>query len=384
MIWINLRKSKSDENSVIMRILTNYLQVILVVSTLQLEWPQLLKNFFSLFAAPGDSMQILLSFDCLISFYFASRTSTFYLKTFAIGMLPLVYALIFLLIFLTLRLVYKQHKELFMRRVITTIIVIMYVMHPTLTRYALAIFFCLETEPGIRLLQDDVQVKCWVGEHMRLSFLIGLPLFFVMVLGIPVAALVFLIRRRKQLGEAAFQSRWQKLYNGLKNEVFYWEFVNVGRKVTLVGINIFLQTEKEIFKAMVGLLFLCILYRIEFKILPYRSPLLNYLEQREYFTSLTTFFGSLFFVNTEFSEPVQLFVIVFILLCNCWFMSLWLYLALNQWKWRVAQKLALLFQYLSLIRWTLGSNEEGLVSMMTMQSNASEKQEKREMEIVRE
>ena len=114
------------------------------------------------------------------------------------------------------------------------------------------------------------------------------------------------------------------IYQGLKPECFYWEFVNIIRKVFLVSINVFLNLYPSIFKALVSLLVLVLLMRMQARINPYKNPVINELEARENLTTVITFFGALFFV-TETSDVIQLIVFIIILIANIWFFGLWLY-----------------------------------------------------------
>ena len=46
------------------------------------------------------------------------------------------------------------------------------------------------------------------------------------------------------------------IYQGLREDRYYWEFVNILRKTVLVGINVFLSMYNNIFKALVSLIFM--------------------------------------------------------------------------------------------------------------------------------
>lgn len=74
------------------------------------------------------------------------------------------------------------------------------------------------------------------------------------------------------------------IYQGLRPEFFYWEFVNLLRKAFIVIVNVALSTFPSIFKAMLCLMVLLIFWRILKHTKPYRNPLLNNLEERENMT----------------------------------------------------------------------------------------------------
>jgi len=53
------------------------------------------------------------------------------------------------------------------------------------------------------------------------------------------------------------------IYQGLKRRYFYWEFVNIFRKTFLVSTNVFMNMFDMIFKAMLTLLILVLLFRLK-------------------------------------------------------------------------------------------------------------------------
>lgn len=120
-------------------------------------------------------------------------------------------------------------------------------------------------------------------------------------------------------------SKYRMIYQGLKPTCFYWEFINFLKKVFLVAVNVFLNLYSNIFKALLSLMILFIFLRMQVKLQPYKKPLINELEHREFMTTIGTFFGALFFVNKEISSEVTMIVFLAILLINVWFLLLWLY-----------------------------------------------------------
>ena len=65
---------------------------------------------------------------------------------------------------------------------------------------------------------------------------------------------------------------------------------------------------------------------------PYEKSLINELEQREMITNLVTFYGSLFFINSEFASWNRYTTMIIIIAFNVWFLALFVYIFLNQFK----------------------------------------------------
>jgi hypothetical protein len=113
------------------------------------------------------------------------------------------------------------------------------------------------------------------------------------------------------------------IYQGVKPECFYWEFINIFRKVFLVSLNVFMGLFPNYFKALLALLVLSVFSRLQIRIKPYKSERINILEQNEYMTTVITFFGSLFFLSDENPEYIKTFVLILLLLINARFILIW-------------------------------------------------------------
>ncbi|CDW87610.1 UNKNOWN [Stylonychia lemnae] len=74
----------------------------------------------------------------------------------------------------------------FRRQVTVATIVIIYSMHPTITRMTTSLYFCMELDKGEYWLQQDLQVKCWTKEHLIWSLGIGLISVLVWIFGVPI------------------------------------------------------------------------------------------------------------------------------------------------------------------------------------------------------
>jgi len=157
------------------------------------------------------------------------------------------------------------------------------------------------------------------------SFAIGIPMFLVWVLGVPIFGIVFLYRNFENLENPIFFEKFRMIYQGLKRNFFYWEFVNIARKTFLVAINVFLSTFDDFFKTILSLLVVVLLLRVKENVKPYKNPLINFLETREYMASISTFYAALFFLQAEIGEFVRLLVFLFILATNAWYFLVWAY-----------------------------------------------------------
>ena len=154
----------------------------------------------------------------------------------------------------------------------------------------------------------------------------GVPMILIWSLGIPLAAFIILYRNRHNLESTEVKKYYLMIYQGLKNDRFYWEFVNTGRKVLILSINVFLSRESLFYRLLSITVLLTIFYRVQINLEPYKLKLNNGLERVEAIAGALTMFGGILFVSEE--DEVQIFnIIIFlcIMVANFYFILLWIY-----------------------------------------------------------
>eukprot|EP00347_Sterkiella_histriomuscorum_P005180 403357590 len=324
LLWVNLRNKKESETSITIRILLNYFHILTSASSFNLDWPVYVQKFFGIYSAVGETAESFISFDCFLqdTGFTEPGSSTYYFKVLVIVVLPLALGIIFFIVFFLKKLMFRTSFLLFQRQLIVSCIVLLFAIHPTITRMTSSLFFCMELDREEYWLQTDLQIKCWGKSHLTWSLGIGISGIILWVVGIPVLGFIYLQRNQKILDDPIFFEKYKMMYQGLKKEYFYWEFANILRKVFLISVNVFLNLYPNIFKALLSLLTLSIFMRIQSNIQPYKNPVLNQLEKREIMTSIITFFGALYFVNQEISDTIQSIAFSMIVLVNIWFLAL--------------------------------------------------------------
>jgi hypothetical protein len=76
---------------------------------------------------------------------------------------------------------------------------------------------------------------------LHFSLYLGIPIIAFWVIGVPLAGFIYLFKKRNLLEDPIIFSRYRMIYQGLKPQYFYWEFLNVLRKTFLVGVTAFLS-----------------------------------------------------------------------------------------------------------------------------------------------
>ena len=142
LIIINLRKTVESQSTTLMRILTNYLQVVSTVLAFDASYPDTVNDLFSPANIIGSSSESFVSLDCFIQDSkmnaFAPNETIF--KIILIFFLPVVLILIYIILWLCIYLIFKKYFRDLKRNIIVSVLVILYLLHPALTRSSLSIF----------------------------------------------------------------------------------------------------------------------------------------------------------------------------------------------------------------------------------------------------
>ncbi|CDW78461.1 UNKNOWN [Stylonychia lemnae] len=211
LISLNLRVSQtnSKDRSTVLKILTNFIQMLTITLSLKLDWPVTMQDFHDVIAQIGQSQDSIVSVDCFLSEALPSNAgrSHIYLKTIIVGLMPLM--------------------------------------------------------------------------------------IFVMILVVMILFIIFQ-KRKFEILKKWLIAKYRFIYRGLKKNVFYWEILNISRKLFIVIVNVVLQKSINLFKAMLILLVLVSFLRIQMRYEPYRVSILNELERREIQTNIF-----IYFINKE-------------------------------------------------------------------------------------
>jgi hypothetical protein len=140
---------KGDSNlSVCMRIMTNYLQVITSAMSYNLKFPGYFLDIFYPVTKIGASSEAILSFDCMISDFNATTSSTSFFKILLTALLPIPLILLFSLFWIGLGQIWNRFKD-FKRSIAVSILTIIFILHPTLINSSLKLYQCIDVGQGV-------------------------------------------------------------------------------------------------------------------------------------------------------------------------------------------------------------------------------------------
>ena len=123
---------------------------------------------------------------------------------------------------------------------ILTIVLMMFLAYPMLTRLCLSALKCPMVGETLWLMAD-LQEECFDGRHLAHVMTLTLPCIIVYVLGLPLTAFLVIMRNKDRLEEHDFATRYGLLYLGYRKNREWWEITIVVRKVAIVTVATFVS-----------------------------------------------------------------------------------------------------------------------------------------------
>ena len=178
-------------------------------------------------------------------------------------------------------------------------------------------------------MKTYLEFDCYSSQHIFWVMVLSVPSLILWVIGIPLFAFFVLLINRSNLDSGPVKRIFFILYQGLKQNAFYWEFVNTLRKVLLLLFSTILSVFPPNYSAFISIAILILLIHIQIKIDPYEDQRHNQIEIKAVIAGTVTLFCGILFDqnNQEEGSPLIITLIMaFLIIINLMFIFEWLYL----------------------------------------------------------
>ena len=157
--------------------------------------------------------------------------------------------------------------------------------------------------------------------------MIAVPIIVIWVISLPSLAL-FLLYKHHSKKESKIKQYFLILYQGLKQDKFYWEFMNTAKKI-LILMTFPLSTNMKLFSST----FLLVAFtRLQNWLQPYKEERNNEVEILASAAGIVTISSGLMFSSEDSNDSLNVVVFVIVILFNTIFFLDWIYLLANYFK----------------------------------------------------
>ncbi|KAL4467994.1 hypothetical protein ABPG72_015864 [Tetrahymena utriculariae] len=219
---------KTNISSTIIKILINYLQLISIITNMNIPLPRIIGTFITIFGSPSQLSQN--NMDCLYIQITKFIGLPFLYAKFVLGQIQLG---IICLMFFGLYRIYC----LFMKRrfhfyhLITGLILIYYQNFSGIVQQLLGSVSCRQIGYKSYVL-DYAQYECNT-EHYTRSLIILFPPLLVWAIVIPLLLLYFLAKNQFNLHKLKQLTLVGFLYEGYKKNMYFWEIIQIAKNLSI-------------------------------------------------------------------------------------------------------------------------------------------------------
>ncbi|CAD8210964.1 unnamed protein product [Paramecium octaurelia] len=268
---ISAKNPKAGFGGVLIKVLTNYLQIVGAISTFQLQLPSVLQSSIRSVSNPVESMSF--SLDCFL--ITISDINIIYFRMIWALIMPVIYIISFLALY-TVAVVINITKA--NKSAITTSAIYLFTyLQPTLLGGFISLLSFRKIS-DIYWIQGNVAYRYDTQTHFNWMITFLLPSTLCLSLVIPIYMFLSLYQRREKLADGETRRIWGYLYNEYSQKAYFWEIVKILEKGFMIVFLTFYEDLIIIKAAMIFIItFLYSILTKKFK--PYKLQYLNFIDE---------------------------------------------------------------------------------------------------------
>ena len=196
---IYLKRKEGSNRTVLMRIMTNYIQIMTTALAYNMNNPKSATNIFTPLQYLGSGVTTAFSLDWFSSssqFTIFTPSSSIF-KMFMMAISPILLWAIISFILGIIALILRESIKDFKRDLIASNVVILLLILPTLEDSALSLFQWIEIDIGDYRVSVDTDIIWYSFQHILWWFLLSIPMLCIWVFGTQILILLYLIKHRK-------------------------------------------------------------------------------------------------------------------------------------------------------------------------------------------
>ncbi|CAD8169765.1 unnamed protein product [Paramecium pentaurelia] len=262
---------KAGYGSVLIKVLTNYLQIIGALATFQLQIPSVLQSSVRSVGNPTEAMSF--SLDCFL--VNLVDIDIIYFRMIWALIMPIIYMLSFLIIYAITIIINLAKPD--KTALTTTAIYLFTYLQPTLIGGFISLLSFRQIS-NLYWIQGNVSYRYDTETHFNwiLTFILPSTLFLAFI--IPAYMFISLYKQRHNLEKESTRKNWGYLYNEYQAVAYFWEIVKVLEKGFII---IFLTFYEDLIIIKGALVFIIVfIYQLLTRTYrPYKLPFLNLVDE---------------------------------------------------------------------------------------------------------
>lgn len=314
------KKGSDIENYVLIKILMSHITTVSFLSNIKINFPKTI-HVFSGVQAPATSIDsVVFTIGC---FQDKIGMSNFETKLILSTLLPVVTILFVILIYLIYGVYARKNRKQIGESIINALIIILSFFQPSFINFYIQNLSC-DKIGNTSYMTYDMEQECWNETHTLFSILIIMPFLILWMIIFPMVFLIYMISHRKKLRDPHVFHLTRFFQAGYIENRFYWEFVQMSRKFSVILLTTFLRNSPQsvVYVLIPVLSLYCVL---QIMMMPYQHSKyhdFNFLEMTSLIACFITYYCAVFYTRV-FTERNQNFLLFTIIFFNFGFFSFW-------------------------------------------------------------
>jgi hypothetical protein len=326
LVVFTIRGANNKRNilGVYNRVLVNHMQMLVIIYSFDLQWPDEFINIFGSTETVAEAPQQFMSFDCFIDTRSDNESDSknsiklYYWRVIIAAVIPFLIVALNYALWNFIYLFYRKQDEASpeitrveylknlsatkTRRIHASILIVLIFFHPSLIDVLFEMFNCADIDGDIRMSRELDEV-CYKGTHLHLVVFLVIPSILVWGFGLPTISLIALIQKREKRNTPEVREELGYLYNGYLNHAFYWESIIMYRKFLMVMLSTAFSLAGRKVQSMLVFGLMIFIICLHSLIKPFMTPSLNNLETMSILALTLTIFAGIFFVTDSSNNP---------------------------------------------------------------------------------
>ncbi|EWS76085.1 transmembrane protein, putative (macronuclear) [Tetrahymena thermophila SB210] len=212
------------------KILTNYFQIISSVSTFNLNINSRLVDISSYLGNPIKTSTDFL--ECLLK-EINTHIPLIYLKLIFSLTTPLIILIVFVISLKIKQYLVEKSRRFKLYQFYTGSIFLFLYLQPDLVSQMISLLSCRQIGDTLYIL-NNTTYECNTKSYKFYSISFVLPFLILWVLILPLLLLIYILKNKVKLDNLSINMRFGFLYREYKNNVFYWEFIKIAQKISII------------------------------------------------------------------------------------------------------------------------------------------------------
>ncbi|CAD8099472.1 unnamed protein product [Paramecium primaurelia] len=284
-----------NQSGTLIKMLTNYFQIIVSITTFQLSFSTGLNYTLNVVGNPLQTSSY--SLDCFLVEFKDLQIE--YARMIWQMILPLLYIIVFICIYFLAILI---KKDKFNPSIAATAAIYIYIyVQPNLINGFIELI-SYRNISGFKWIQANVSQRYDTTTHTKWMLEFCLPLITLIAIIIPCFFFFGLYTNKYQFQKKSVMSRWGYLYNEYKKEAYFWELIKIIQK-ELIILSLVYYEDTVVMK---GILVLFITYVYQELNALYQPYQLNNLNQLDYYSANISMITIGLAIGTYISQQAHL------------------------------------------------------------------------------